>query len=1582
MPAGVTFDASQGLLSGTPGAYTGAAYPLTFRADNGVGQAVTQGFTLTVDQPPAITSAASTVFVVGAAGSFLVNATGYPIASYGIAGGLPGGVTFDRQPGVLSGTPAAGSGGDYPLVITATNGVPADATQSFTLHVQEAPSFAAGETIATFFSGGANSFTIVDHGTPQPALTIAGRLPAGVSFDAATGVLSGSPPVGTKGTYSLTFTAGNGVGDDAVLAFTLSVVDSHGIDLAAVPDSASGAMDQFYWNSDAAGGGFTFTYRVTNPLGVAIPNALIRFDWATGPDVSDVIADAAAYQYWLDTPEKKTPGLHTITVTQDELNAGHRSPPVINGGLGTATDLLMRVDPTYSTEPFGTVQETDEANNMADLRVVPLVVDVLSHGFKPDPNESWSDFRGPWYDLASELAHVPAPDSTLDHRVAGYVTKWDSSTGFLNGIYALFASKVASAEAEIAPAEQAALEIAAASFRAVAAASAKGSDQILEQAARNVVDDLEAPGGDLLPPAQSNSLQHIELLGHSRGAALNAEVAHMLWRDGYRNMDYTALDGYSNDWPDYGGILTNIDIAHDTAMLSGRRLFYRVQEGLEHDPAIVNNSYISTLFGTQLATIQAENDLRSPDRTGSDPIVSPAGGYTISAHSTIEPIYASQPIYYEDDYVGEHRRDGLPTTSAPAEVAPEATLMRASPAASAMPSAELGDQALSASTVASSSPEYTAGFVDGDLRQLAALHLQIGADNSPTGDTAFDQFLQQIADPAFQIGIFWQTTGDVSLVTTGGANALQLSNTAGGADASISQSAVLPDRAKDIAFDLDVVSASSDSVLEISYAGSVIQSVPLAGISGSKHVVVPLPDGQPDNGQFNFLLTSASTAPATITLANFSMDAAANTSPTLSVAALTLPTIASGSDDAAVLGAQVSTLLVGITDPDPGAVAGIAVVAADAADGVAQHSLDGGTTWQNIGAVGDANALLLDGNPLTRLRFVPNPGIAGQLSDVLTIRAWDGTTGLSGIAGERFDITSTGGGSPFSSQTAAVGIDLAPTAHTPTVSNATTYENQQTTTGLVVTRNADDGAWAAYFQISGISGGRLFLNDGATPLADGDFITAAQGAAGLRFTPDSGLDTPGSFQVQASTTADGGGLGGRQATAQITIVPINHAPSFTVGRNLVLLSDSRALTIASWATNISPGPGANDVGQRLTFTLTDDDHALFSAQPTLDAVGNLRFTPNANASGLATVKVALNDDGGTAHGGGDTAIAQTFTISLVNLAQVQSVYVIGSGAARVPATEGLLASQGQLTVNAGNQTGAQGGAFALDTDGSFTYTPTDSFPGFDQARYVVGDAEGNLAAATVTVLSQPGGIIWKFYEQVLHRDPDYAGLQGWLDDLNGGGKPGDVALGFFESTELLNQIITEYYHQYLGRAPQGNDLPGWESVWRQTGGPEGIKAGFAASPEFNALAGNKTGANPAGWITALYQRILKRDPETGAIPFWEQQLASGVAEYQVALDFFTSLEAYKNDVTDWYYEYLGRAPSLAEQDQYAQQMTGGLTDRDIEEAITNLAEYSASPPMSPPGTGAPLPDYLPPSSRATNLASIAATDAVFANLAG
>jgi hypothetical protein len=103
---------------------------------------------------PAITSAATTSFTEGDAGTFTITATGVPVPALSVTGALPGGVTFTDNgngTGTLAGTPASGTAGTFPLTVTATNGVNPPANQAFSLVVVAASSVAEdafGRTVA------------------------------------------------------------------------------------------------------------------------------------------------------------------------------------------------------------------------------------------------------------------------------------------------------------------------------------------------------------------------------------------------------------------------------------------------------------------------------------------------------------------------------------------------------------------------------------------------------------------------------------------------------------------------------------------------------------------------------------------------------------------------------------------------------------------------------------------------------------------------------------------------------------------------------------------------------------------------------------------------------------------------------------------------------------------------------------------------------------------------------------------------------------------------------------------------------------------------------------------------------------------------------------------------------------------------------------------------------------------------------------------------------------------------------------------------------------------------------------------
>ena len=197
----------------------------------------------------AITSPATAAFTVGSAGTFTVTAVGAPTPALTLAGPLPAGVTFtDNGDGTatLGGTPAAGTGGTYPVTVTAASAA-GSATQNFTLTVQSAPTITSGSA-ATFIVGTSGAFTVTTTGWPVPSLTQGGAaLPAGVSWvdnGNGTGTLSGTPGAGASGSYALTFTAVNGSGS-ALQNFTLTVSDAPAFTSASTATFTAGSAGTF-----------------------------------------------------------------------------------------------------------------------------------------------------------------------------------------------------------------------------------------------------------------------------------------------------------------------------------------------------------------------------------------------------------------------------------------------------------------------------------------------------------------------------------------------------------------------------------------------------------------------------------------------------------------------------------------------------------------------------------------------------------------------------------------------------------------------------------------------------------------------------------------------------------------------------------------------------------------------------------------------------------------------------------------------------------------------------------------------------------------------------------------------------------------------------------------------------------------------------------------------------------------------------------------------------------------------------------------------------------------------------------------
>ncbi len=220
LPAGLSLSAASGVISGTPTATNGVATATyTVTATNGCGSA-TVGVIITIS-PAAPTALNYTTtnpsYCVGTAipANNPSNTGGAP-SSYSVSPALPAGLSLNTSTGVISGTPTAASpAANY--TVTAQNSC-GSSTKVINITVNRTPSITYSTNPATYCAGVLiTNNTPTNSGGPVTSYSVSPALPAGLSLNAATGVISGTPTT-TNGvaTTTYTVTASNSCGSATV----------------------------------------------------------------------------------------------------------------------------------------------------------------------------------------------------------------------------------------------------------------------------------------------------------------------------------------------------------------------------------------------------------------------------------------------------------------------------------------------------------------------------------------------------------------------------------------------------------------------------------------------------------------------------------------------------------------------------------------------------------------------------------------------------------------------------------------------------------------------------------------------------------------------------------------------------------------------------------------------------------------------------------------------------------------------------------------------------------------------------------------------------------------------------------------------------------------------------------------------------------------------------------------------------------------------------------------------------------------------------------------------------------------------
>jgi hypothetical protein len=328
----------------------------------------------------------------------------------------------------------------------------------------------------------------------------------------------------------------------------------------------------------------------------------------------------------------------------------------------------------------------------------------------------------------------------------------------------------------------------------------------------------------------------------------------------------------------------------------------------------------------------------------------------------------------------------------------------------------------------------------------------------------------------------------------------------------------------------------------------------------------------------------------------------------------------------------------------------------------------------------------------------------------------------------------------------------------PTITPATTVENHQSTTGLVISPATVDGASATNYLITGITNGTLFQSDGTTAIISGSMITAAQANAGLKFTPANNFVGQGSFTVQESPDANAADATGTTGVAAITVTPatLTGPPAVTSATTTANVQSASGLVIS---------PAAVDGALATNYLITNITHGtLFQSNGTTaivngsmitaaQATAGLRFTPANSFLGQGSFTVQESADANPADASGATATA-TIAVSLtgppiVTAATTTANHQTTLGLVISPASaDGALATNylitgitnGTLFQNNGTTPITNGSMItAAQASAGLRFTPANNFLG--QGSFTVqespdatpANASGATATAAITV---------------------------------------------------------------------------------------------------------------------------------------------------------------------------------------------------------------------------------------------------------
>ncbi len=248
LPAGLTINPTTGVISGTPTAASSQTSYTVTGTNSGGTVTATVVITVNVAPPSSLSYTTPNVYTVGTTISALnPTSTGGTITQYTIGPSLPAGLTINPTTGVISGTPTAASS-QTSYTVTGTNAAGTITTTVVITVNVAAPASLSYNTpnVYTLGGGAITALNPTSTGGTITQYTIGPSLPAGLSINSTTGVISGTPTA-ASGQTTYTVTGTNSTGS---VTATIVITVNAAVQNNTLPQGGISAVDYKLFASD------------------------------------------------------------------------------------------------------------------------------------------------------------------------------------------------------------------------------------------------------------------------------------------------------------------------------------------------------------------------------------------------------------------------------------------------------------------------------------------------------------------------------------------------------------------------------------------------------------------------------------------------------------------------------------------------------------------------------------------------------------------------------------------------------------------------------------------------------------------------------------------------------------------------------------------------------------------------------------------------------------------------------------------------------------------------------------------------------------------------------------------------------------------------------------------------------------------------------------------------------------------------------------------------------------------------------------------------------------------------------------